>query len=509
MRLRLAILVAITALAVARVAVTHREMSGTLDEPAHLADGYEWFEGRYALDPAHPPLARVLGALPLRLAGIPEAPRGNATERGSAILYNGDYWANLRRARTGNLLLLVVAITGTYFWARRTLSPAIALTATAILTSLPPLLGHAGLLTTDLAVTAMLPIALIALERFLDRPSLARAVALGAAIGLGLLAKFSFLVYFPAAALVVLIVRRSTVRATLRLSPVVLLAAFLVVWAGYRFTFGKPSDLSRDAVFLFHYAAPEPLIGPARVLAQTRIPAPAFALGIASLKFHDREGHEAYLLGELRKDGWWHYFPVVFFFKTPLPFLIFIVWGLRSRHAAIAAAILLVAITGSINIGVRHILPMYVPLAIAAAHGVAEIARRAAAPFSRTALTSLLVWLFAGSVVAHPHYVAWFNELAQPNPARIAVDSNLDWGQDAARLDRTAQAMGIDTLHVAMATTIPFATPTVPLQPYVRTSGWVAVSETPVALAADEYRWLNHYRPVTRVGSSIRLYHVP
>ena len=502
-----AVALAILALiAVARVASTHRELSATLDEPAHLADGYEWFEGRYALDPAHPALARVLGAMPLRFAGVPPATAGNATERGNALLHHGHYWSNLARARRGNLLLLIVAIVAIAAWAKER---AAALLAVAIFTSLPAVLGHAGVLTTDLAVTAMLVVAIVALERFLARPSWTRALLLGLAIGLGVLAKFSFIVFFPAAGLV--LTGRGRLKPALRLAPVVAICAFFVVWGGYRFSVGKASALSRDAVFLFHYAAPEPLIGAARWLAETRVPAPAFVLGLASLKFHDREGHEAYLLGEVRQHGWWYYFPAVFFYKTPLPFLILAAWGMRARPrlALVALAILLVAMSGSINIGVRHVLPIYAPLSILAAHGVIDIARRAKAPFSRAALAALVVWLFGGIALAHPDYLAWFNGLAQPNPARIAVDSNLDWGQDAARLDRAARELGIDLLHVAVATTVPSSVPTVPLQPYVKTRGWVAVSETPLALDAEAYRWLSAYRPVRRIGASIRLYFIP
>ena len=42
--------------------------------------------------------------------------------------------------------------------------------------------------------------------------------------------------------------------------------------------------------------------------------------------------------------------------------------------------------TSDLNIGLRHILPIYVPLSIVAAYGVAEAARRAVPAFSRAAL---------------------------------------------------------------------------------------------------------------------------
>lgn len=513
----------LTLIAVVRVAATHRVFSITVDEPAHLGDGDHWFAGRYAVDVSHPPLARVLCALPLRLHGVPPDTQRSEIERGHALLSHGHYDTNLARARRGNLVLLAIAIAATAAWSRRVFSRGTAILAVAIFTSAPPVLAHAGLITTDMAVTATLPLALLALEALLDRPSVTRWLVLGAAIGLGLLAKLSFLVYFPAAALVVLIARRPP-RVRWPHALLLPLAAFVVLWGGYRFSFGKASDLSRDAVFLFHYAAPEPLIPLARRLAETPLPAPAYVLGVATLAFRDKHlGHPSYFLGQSSTaGGWWYYFPVILFYKTPIPLLVLALWGIgcvvlaRSRphlpYAGVALAILLIGMTAKLNMGIRHILPIYVPLSILAAHGAMEIRRKAKAGFSRTALVALLLWLFAGVAIAHPDYLAYFNEAAPENPAHIAVDSNLDWGQDARRLATLARELKIDTLHVALLAAIRFelyGVHAVPMEPYVKKSGWVAVSESRLALDREGYRWLSVHRPVHRVGKSIRLYFIP
>ncbi len=516
----LAAVAVLAIVAVVRVAATHRVFSLTTDEPAHLGDGDHWFDGTYARDPSHPPLARALCALPLRVRGVPAATGGSEIERGHALLaHGGDYEGNLARARSGNLVLLAIAIAVTAAWARRTFSRGVAILAVAIFTSVPALLGHAGVITTDLAVTATLPLALFVFDLFLSRPSVMRAIGLGAAVGLGLLAKLSFLVYFPVCVLAMVVVRWP-VRIPWRTALLTAATAFIVLWGGYRFTFARPSDVSRDAIFLFHYAAPEPLIPLARTLAQTPLPAPAYAVGVAALGFRAKHvGHPSYFLGETSTTGWWYYFPVLLFFKTPIPLLIFALWGIgcaRSRprlaYAGVVLAILLVGLTSSLNMGIRHILPIYVPLSILAAYGAMEIYRRATGAFSRAVLAALLVWLFAGVALAHPDYLAWFNETAPENPAHIAVDSNLDWGQDARRLALTARELQIDRLHVAILAAFPFDRYGVhaeQLPPYVKQSGWVAVSETRLALEADAFRWLSVYRPVRRIGRSIRLYAIP
>jgi hypothetical protein len=72
--------------------------------------------------------------------------------------------------------------------------------------------------------------------------------------------------------------------------------------------------------------------------------------------------------------------------------------------------------------------------------------------------------------------------------------------------------MGIDTLHLGISGTIAIEAYGIRgelLVPGVKTSGWVAVSETPLALRPADYAWLSLYRPVRRIGSSIRLYYIP
>ncbi|HEX2062050.1 MAG TPA: hypothetical protein VHK90_15010, partial [Thermoanaerobaculia bacterium] len=342
-----------------------------------------------------------------------------------------------------------------------------------------------------------------------------RGVLLGIALGAGLLAKFSFLVFFPPCALLAFLARPKIggLKPTAPLAAI--LVAFLVLWAGYRFDFRTARDYSGDhAVYAVSQLTP--------LLANVPLPAPAFFVGLGFLKIHDAQGHGAYLLGEHSQTGWWYYFPVVFFYKTPLPYLFLALWGavLALRNRALlaillmAAAILGVAMTSSINIGIRHILPLYVPLSVVAAYAVVDIWNRSRDAFGRVAFAALLAWLFGGVALSHPDYLAWFNEAARPNPARIAVDSNLDWGQDSLRLARVVREMQLEELHVDILTNVRLeqhGIRMVPFDPGAKTSGWLAVSETILATKAQwgQYRWLSSYRPVRRVGESIRLYHIP
>ncbi len=528
----------LTLLAVVRVASTHRKLNATNDEPVHLAAGWMWLSGSYT-DLGHPPLARVLSALPLRMAGLPDPPASGDTARGHFLLYHGDrYLKNLARARIGNLLLLIVAILAVAEQARRAFGQAAAIWATALFTNLPPILGHAGVITTDMAATATLPLALLALDRFLESPTVKRGALLGAAIGAGVLAKFSFLVFFPATALVLLgsarlaRTRRASRPAVLtaahdappvragRPLPAVALVAFLVTWAGYQFDFRPISKVFPGASFFVQMMVPEPARAAVRAFSDNvPIPAPALPVGIGILKQHDKDGHFTNFLGQTGTKGWWHYFPVVVFFKTPIPFLLLTLVGaflaFRARrgieHALIPMVILLVAMTGSINIGVRHVLPMYASLAVIAGFATVELWRRARGPFAQLGMTALLAWLFLGVATQHPDYLPWFNEAADGKPWRIATDSNLDWGQDVLRLEKVMRELKIERVWIRYSTGAALqhhgiAHDPLPDHPV---SGWIAIGETPASFFPDRIEWLTRYEPVRRVGKSMRLYYVP
>src|SRR5262249_475542 len=111
---------------------------------------------------------------------------------------------------------------------------------------------------------------------------------------------------------------------------------------------------------------------------------------------------------------------------------------------AFSIGILLVGLTSHINIGVRHILPIYMGLALVAAAGAVQLVEE---PMGRTwklaGLGLLGLWLAGSSLLAHPDYIPYFNELAGSEPEKILVDSDLDWGQDAKRLSERLRELGV------------------------------------------------------------------
>src|SRR5262249_25122127 len=155
---------------------------------------------------------------------------------------------------------------------------------------------------------------------------------------------------------------------------------------------------------------------------------------------HNAGGHISYLLGKMSLTGFWYYFPVALSVKTPLAYLILtgvglcVAWTKRTRleyllPVAFAAGILIPGMTSHVNIGVRPILPVYLGLSITAATGLLWLIQR-----SKPAALLLVAWIVVSGAIAHPDYLAYFNELGMSDPEKILVDSDLDWGQSTKPL---------------------------------------------------------------------------
>ena len=280
----------------------------------------------------------------------------------------------------------------------------------------------------------------------------------------------------------------------------------LVVWAAYRFDVGS--------------------VSPGGLL----VPAPAFIAGIDRFVLHGGSGHPSFLLGTPGNHGWWYYFPVALAVKTPIPLLLLATLGagdvfrvLRDRRDWAAAvpliatlAMLGVAMSVRVDLGVRLVLPLYPLLAIVASRGALTLWEQARRITARAALAGLIAWSVVGAARSHPDYLAYFNVLAGAHPERILVDSNLDWGQDLYRLRDSIVARGIrDSIRVAYFGTADLAAAGVPnarlLGLHERASGWIAASETYLAgeWVGGAYSWLLDYPASARIGPSMRLWYIP
>jgi hypothetical protein len=179
--------------------------------------------------------------------------------------------------------------------------------------------------------------------------------------------------------------------------------------------------------------------------------------------FKHQQGRPAFLLGDHSDTGFWSFFPVSFVVKTPVPLLVLIalaLWLAASRRLRSRADVFLwipialyaaISVTRGINIGHRHLLPLYPFLFVAAGRAAAWAlsSRPRRAPAALVGV--LAAWHLGAALWIHPHYLAYFNELAggPGRGYRILVDSSLDWGQDLRGLKPYMEAHGIPRVKLS------------------------------------------------------------
>jgi hypothetical protein len=433
----------------------------------------------------------------------------------------------------------------------------------------------------DMAIGAGICTGLFAYTLWLEEGTLRRSIFFGVGLALAVLSKFSALLLLPVClAAITLLHPRARQKRNWAWIPV----ACLLIWGAYRFSFGPMTEhVARDAAGQGGIFAkiPSPLL---HALETLPVPAPQLLDGLWQVHNHVDVGHTAYLLGRHSFHGWWYFFPVALAVKTPLAILLLAGLGVFAvaralvpavsrlvstrfkrvplsgdaagmsacatarrptwMPAVLTAVVLLVNLPTSLNIGVRYMLPLYPLLALTAGIGVARLwktaplrgalwARLRSEPrpsgsgfphYRRAAAIVLLLWTAISSAAAHPDYLAYFNELAGTHPERILVDSDLDWGQDMARLAAELQRRRVPYFHMSCLYTGDDTRLGLPswdsLEPYQPVTGWVAVSHTMLQnygwMVAQQrgrqdlaFAWLDQYQPVGRVGKSILLYYIP
>jgi len=448
-----------------------RGNSATFDEGAHLPAGYTYLAlGDHRLNPEHPPLVKLLAAAPLLAVGpvLKRDDRAWAEARqwefGQRFLYRWNdadrllFLGRLPMVALASCLLLAV-----FLEARRRFGLPAAAAALGLAALSPDLLGHGGLVTTDVGFALFYFLSVTTFVRLLERATAGRWLAAGLATGAAFATKFSAPVLVPlllsfviAGALGVVPQGAwregapagplSRARHALARLAAVGLVALAVVWAAYGFRHPlSPDPAVREAARArFAQQASSPALRLVVAAADAGVVPEDYARGLAFV-VSQSVSRPTFLLGELSDRPFGTYFLVTFLFKTPLPLLLLLGLALArapclAREDALFVGLpvlvyVLLTATRGLQIGHRHLLPLYPFLFLAAGEAAVRLAAwRRPAGLVLAALLGL--WYAGGTLRNHPHHLAYFNELAggPANGWRLLVDSNLDWGQDLKRL---------------------------------------------------------------------------
>lgn len=495
----------------ARLQLTAVTQSATFDEIIHILHGALFWQSWQLFGVVqNPPLVNALIGLPVQLALHPAIPfqdplwQSNdwlrisqqfawvSNENGLQIIWVGRQAVMLTAVLLG---ALVYRFAGMLFRSRTA-----GLLALCLYTFDPNILAHSSLATTDLGAAFFFLLAAYAVWRYWEVGGWKRYMATAVTIGLVLAAKFSGLIFVIALVLiaiyrVVLEIRDWRLEIEGRRQSLIANLQSLLEVIGW--------IIIGSLIFLFIYR---------------------FQLAVLQDDFitqqeHQTTGHDAFFMGEIKRGGWWYYFPVIFLIKTPLPTLALLalaLWSFVRRYGwrdwarvwplLLAGGVMAAGLTSQVNIGYRYLLPM-LPLLFVFAGGVGMTgvgarqagkrisaaarlgARQAgksipaetnlyppASPLqNRSPITDyrlpttdyrllftvycLLLLLSLTSLAIHPHYLAYFNALVggPGNGWQWAVDSNLDWGQDLPGLAEYMAENGIDHFYAAWLGSAPLA----------------------------------------------------
>lgn len=466
------------------------DLGVTADETAHLTSGYAyWRYNDYRLQPENGNLPQRWAALPL-LALQPRlepSDQVDAWSRSHVWLIGQHFFFEsgnridflLLCARTAMIAWSIATGLLVFFWSRHLWGNRGALLSLALYSFSPTVLAHGPLVTSDMCATLCLLAATGAWWRLLqrlDRPRLFLSLlaAAGAAV-----AKFSAVLLLPIVALLALwrILQPAPLPIALdarRLTDTVksrkrkfftiaaagaahVLVATAVVWAcfGFRYSAFAP-ELPAAVKFFAAWDGIVPAEGFWKIFFDVardhHVLPEAYLQGFAYVLSAAQE-RGAFLAGEFSTTGWWWFFPYAFLVKSSFAELLAVAaisvsavgpsartHGAALRQQATRLAPLLVfavvygafSLASNLNIGHRHILPLYPVLFIIAGAIVRPRASRLG-PVVALLLTALAA---STAFTARPHYLAFFNRIAGGPEAgwRHLVDSSLDWGQNLPRL---------------------------------------------------------------------------
>ena len=508
--------------------------SPTYDEAAHLAAGYSYFARRdFRLNPEHPPLIKQLLALPLfvgyRIAFNPDPQHwSNADDYliGQDLLYKSILPADriLLFSRLPNLLIggILVALIG--WWAYRLWGNWGAILAMTLACLEPNFVTHSSLVTTDIGVTLVIFLTVYLFWEYLNFPKWWRLAVTGISTGMALLSKFSALLLPPMIALIVA-------------------ASLLVGSEPYLLPLRKRQNrptykllLIQSVAVLFFIAFFALLTIPSAYFFQGFSP---WLHGLEKFLTHAQDGHPAFFLGEYSSQGWWNYFLVAFLFKTPIGSLLLIAASLifyragnplRRREVILlllpVMVVFLATTQAKVNIGLRHVLPVY-PFLFVIASRLATIHFRGrwlmpilvGIPLVSTAISSLRI---------APHQLAYFNEfVGGPDQGyRYLSDSNIDWGQDLRGVKAYMEKENLPIIYLSYFGTAPpsyygiryqyvpggwpWESPPADKVPAGASRKILAISVSSLQDISTPYhplfRWLWVRHPVAKIGYSIFLY---
>lgn len=461
-RLDLGILWAFLACHIVMIIVSVFVHSPTFDELGHLPSGYvNWF-GQMDAYRVNPPLVRMIAAQPLIWLN-PDlrflSPVATGTTR-SEVSLALEFLVSFKFDAIpyffyGRLMLLPFSIVGLfvcYLWAKDLYGHRAGLVAAGFWAFSPNMIAHGSLLTPDMAATAMGLLFWYSVWKMTCGPiGWFQSAGTGLLMSVTILTKFSWLPLLLLYPLVMFAVAVTTRQSRWIMIKVFLTLCVCLLLINMFYGFGGSlQSLSK----YFFVSSRFQQLAQVEILKDLPIPFPAeLVLGLDRQQFDFEAGFWSYFCGEWRQRGWWQYYLVGLWFKTPigtlsafllsLGYCLFRVldrWrnGIRGSPSIVTLVTLalpalfflaLVSAQTGFSHHLRYILPIY-PFMYIFSSQVVKVFNYGKCTGKAAIIVVCLT--IVGCCSNFPHSLSYFNCLAggSANGCRYFSNSNVDWGQD-------------------------------------------------------------------------------
>jgi 4-amino-4-deoxy-L-arabinose transferase-like glycosyltransferase len=466
----------------------------TFDEGDHIFAGYMSLKHHdFGLNPEHPPLVKMIAAVPLLGMKLHEPQLQNryfkteAYLSGRDFIFQNDHETVIFRARVAASIFAILVALLAFLMTREMFGTGAGFITLALIVFEPNFLAHGALVTTDTGAAASLLASIFAFYRYVKSPSWGRIVVLGLAAGLFFIVKHSA-VLLPAMLILLAVTEllrpcqagdKTRLHQAARLAGGLVIAGIIAVgimWLcyGYRYA-ARPAGTQlnpplENTLGNLHPAEAKLITK----MAHWKVLPESWLYGLADVR-SIANTWPSYMFGKVYAHGVWFYFPVAFVIKatlTTLIFLFLIVYAIATGKLPGWREILfltlppalyfLISMTSSLNIGVRHILLVFIfvlALAGGAASGLIHSDHRWAWP-----IAALILFHVVSSLRAFPtSYIPYANELwgGPANIHKYLTDSTTDWAQQLKAVKRYVDERGIKECWFAYT-----AEPLIPFHAY-------------------------------------------
>lgn len=440
----------------------------TFDEVLFIPSGYAFLcTGSTLTNPEAQPLPRILSALPLLVLQPQLPPEEPVFEKryhwGADVLFHQNssragqivFWARIPVIILGLCLLLII-----FHWSKTLFGLAGAWISLGFASMDPNLIAHSSLATSDLPFTFCFILTLyLYVSNLRKSEGLLPILLPGAALAAALLCKTTAWLLIPILFVILTALRPPDVSRALLKTCAVILIALILVNAAFLFN-GTFHDKTQMMSTLAIQQEDQSL---ARLLTYFLPDQYSFAF-LYNLAESGGKQHpfSFFLHGQYSNSGFWNYFLVALLIKTPISILIwfavslFFLWKGADRKMAFALTIpwlvllFYFSFLNKLNLGLRHILPVY-PLLYVAAGAPVTLLLGNPKRLLGVVLAICVLWSGITAYRIHPYHLAYFNELigGPSNGYQYLVDSNLDWGQDLARLKQYMQRRNLKRIYLS------------------------------------------------------------